>query len=205
MIVQLFVALVKAVRRSKKCNRVRNMNGYGYIELRTGFPHWIESWIVYFDESSGRDVLSQIEPERLQNLQPSRAIAMRLLDRLSLQLWILRLFESLVRRLSKGVEPAGISVVISRNRVGQPFFIPSSKVDHGADVLPLHDLQHFLWRSQILPLRGKLHPRFRFRRHGKMSMDINQGKFRLRNPRLVHMQHALRLVLRQVEWLGRRR
>ena len=137
MIVQLFVALVEAVRRSKERNRVRNVNGHRNIELCTGIPHGIKACVVNSHEGPGCDVLPQVESERLQNLQPTCSVTMRLLDGLGLQLWIV----PRVRGLGKGVEPSGISAVISHHGFGESFFVSARQVDHGTNVLSLHHRQ----------------------------------------------------------------
>src|SRR5215470_2011033 len=94
----------------------------------------IGSRIVYFDEAPGCDVLAQIEPERLQNLQPSRSRTLCLFNLLGLQFWILRVFGSCGARLGKGIEPSGIRAVIFLHRFGQAIVISARQVDHRTNI-----------------------------------------------------------------------
>ena len=65
MIVEFLIPLVKAIGRSEECNRVRDVNRDRHFQLPTGVPHGIEPRVVNFHQFARRDVLAQIEPERL--------------------------------------------------------------------------------------------------------------------------------------------
>src|SRR6266581_5101665 len=55
MVIQFLIALVEAVRRSKECNRIRDMNRYREVELATGVPHGIKSGVVNLHERARCD------------------------------------------------------------------------------------------------------------------------------------------------------
>ena len=46
VIVQFFVALVEAIRGREECDWIRNVDRYWHVQLATGVPHGIKSWIV---------------------------------------------------------------------------------------------------------------------------------------------------------------
>ena len=58
MVAQFFVALVEAIRRRKKRDRIGDVNRDRHLELPAGIPHGIESRIVNFHQRTGRNVLS---------------------------------------------------------------------------------------------------------------------------------------------------
>ncbi len=91
MIAQFLVPLVESVGRSEEGNRVGDMNCDWHIQLSAGVPHRVEPGIVDLYQPPGGKVLSQIEAQRLQDLETTSSIAVSLFDRLSLQLRIVRL------------------------------------------------------------------------------------------------------------------
>src|SRR5450755_669875 len=160
MVVQFLVPLVKAVRRGKECNRIRDMNGHGEVELAAGIPHGIEPGIVDLHERARGDAFAKVKAESLKNLQTSRAVAMRLLDRPRLHLWIVRLLKSRVRRFGKSIETSLMRTIIVRDGFREAFVVPASQVHHRANILALHYRQQLLRRAQVFPLRSKLDAMF---------------------------------------------
>ena len=67
MIIEFFIAFVKTIGGSKKCDRIGDMNGYRHIQLPTGVPHGIKSRIVNLDECSGSDIFAKVESKRFEN------------------------------------------------------------------------------------------------------------------------------------------
>ena len=62
------------------------MNRHREIQLSASIPHGIETRVVNLHERSRRDVLAQIKSESFEDFQAARAVAVRLLNRLRLQL-----------------------------------------------------------------------------------------------------------------------
>ena len=61
MIIELLIALVETIGRSKKRDRVRYVNSHGHVQLATDVPHGIESRIIDLYEYAGSNVFSKIE------------------------------------------------------------------------------------------------------------------------------------------------
>src|SRR6201987_3005854 len=117
MIAQLLGTLIKAVRGSKEGNRIGHMDGYWNPQASAGLPHRIEAGIIDLHQRTGRCVLTQIEPERLQNLQAARSVSMPLNDGTILQLRVIRPHEEIVRRLDKRKEPVGTFFTVTADGV----------------------------------------------------------------------------------------
>src|SRR5882724_11771419 len=112
MVVEFFKTLIEAIRRSKKGERIRDMNRYRHIQLPAGIPHRIKSWIINLHQGARGDVLAEVKPQRLEDLQAASSIVMRSLDRLRLKFRIIRLLGARVRGFSEGVKASGKSAII---------------------------------------------------------------------------------------------
>src|ERR1051325_1121539 len=97
MIVEFFPTLVEPVDRSEESDWIRNVNGNRNPETATCVPHRIEASIIDLDELV--IFIADNQTERFQNLQPMRAIAMSLLNRVSLHGGVPRLVHAVVKRL----------------------------------------------------------------------------------------------------------
>src|SRR6185312_4917226 len=84
MVAELFVSLVEPVSRREEGNWIGDVNRHGHVQLRARVPHGVESRIVDLDQRSGRDVVSQVESECLQNFESAGAVTMSLFDGLGL-------------------------------------------------------------------------------------------------------------------------
>src|ERR1700722_454149 len=108
MIIQLFVALVEAIRGGEKCNRIRNVNCHGNVELSASVPHGIKTDIVNFHQRARSNVFSKIESQGLENLQAASPITMGPLYSLRLHFRVIRLLEAGIRGLGERVKAAGV-------------------------------------------------------------------------------------------------
>ena len=138
VVVQLFVALVVFVGRSKKSNGIRNVDGDRHPQLAAGIPHRIESRVVDLDELAGGDTLAQIQAESLQDLKPPRPLAPSLFDGLRLERRVTRLQKTVVARFSKRIEPSGKSSIVTRDRIRQPCAKSSGEIHHSENVPAFH-------------------------------------------------------------------
>ncbi len=202
MIIQLFVALVEAIRGSEKCNRIRNVNCHGNVELSASFPHGVKTRIVNFHQCARSDVFAKIKSQCLENLQAASTITMGALDRLCLQLRVIRLLEARIRRLGERIKAARIRTVVFRHGFGEPVLVATRQVDHGPNVLAVHYGEQFLRSSQIVAIRREFHSLFRLGRAGDVRMEVNVWKLRTLNAGLAHAEHASGLILRKLQRRG---
>src|SRR5450432_141786 len=202
MIVQLLITLVEAVGWQEECDRIRNMNCYWKIELAARIPHGIKTWVVNLYQRTRRYVLAEIKSERLENFQSARAIAMRTLDGLCLQLRVIRFFEAGIGGLSESVKTAGIGTVVFSDGFGEAMIVATGQVHHRANVLAVHDREQLLRSSQIFAIGREFHTFLRFGRAGDVGMKVDERKFRTLDARLIHAEHASWFVLRKLQGRG---
>src|SRR6266581_1010579 len=69
MIVQFLEALVETVDGKEESFRIRNVDRHRDSQRPARFPHGIEPLVIHFHEWPRRDVLTQVEPQGLKNLQ----------------------------------------------------------------------------------------------------------------------------------------
>ena len=124
------------------------------------------------------------------------------LDGLGLQLRVIRFFEAGIRRLGEGIKTAGICAVVLRNSFGETMIVATSQVDHRPNILAVHDREQFLRSAQVFAIGREFHSFLRLCRAGDVGMEIDEWKFRTLDVRLVHLEHASWLVLRELQ--GRR-
>src|SRR5256885_1974338 len=125
------------------------MNRDRHIQLPTGIPHGVKARIINFDQLAGRYVLSQIEPERLQDLQTFSASLVRPLNFLRLNARIVRFQKSCVAGLGESYKPARMRLVILADCLHQSSVVSPCKVYHGTKVLTVHDRKQFIWSAEI--------------------------------------------------------
>src|ERR1700678_224093 len=178
MIIQLFVALVEAIRGGEKCNWIRDVNCHGDVELSAGVPHGIKTDIVNFHQCARSDVFAKIKSQGLENLQAASPITMGPLDRLCLQFRVIRLLEARIRWLGERIKAARIQTVVFRYRFGEAVLVAPRQIDHGPNVLAVHYREQFLGSSEVLAIWREFHSLFRLRRAGDVRMEINGWKFR---------------------------
>ena len=115
VIVQLLVALVEAIGRQEKGDRVGDMDGHRHVQLAARLPHGIEAGIVDGDEFAGGDVLSQIQSESFEDLQTPGTGSLGIGDGIGLDPGIARLQEPVVAGFGEGQESAGMRLVVACN------------------------------------------------------------------------------------------
>jgi len=177
MIIELLIALVKAISRSKKRNRVRYVNSHRQVQLATGVPHGIESRIINLYECAGSNVLSKIKTESLQNFQAPRTLPIGLLDGLSLKFRIGGFLPAFVAGLGKRVEATRKRSIIFVDDVAQALAVTAGEVHHSPDVFAIHDGQKLFGRAQIFTFRGQFHAIFGLRRCRDVGVKIEDRKF----------------------------
>lgn len=73
MVVELLVALVESVHSREEGQRVRHVNAHWHFQGARNLPHRIEPRIVNLDQVPGLSVLTKIQAQGLENLDPTRA------------------------------------------------------------------------------------------------------------------------------------
>src|SRR5215469_3196236 len=131
MIAEFLVALIESIDGPEEGDRVRDMDSDGNAQAAANIPHGIKTRVIYRDELPGSNVLPQIEPERLQNLQAACAIAMSFFDCLGLNLRIASLQQPLIARLSEGVKAAGMGCVVAANVFADADPVAAGEIHHG--------------------------------------------------------------------------
>src|SRR5579884_4028001 len=106
MLDQLFISLVRRVKRMEKRFRVAGVNEDGNAEAPTFVPHRIETGIIDGDEFTG--FVADPEPEILQNFQATRAAADAVINLLYHGAAEVGIINSAPVEHGKNHEPAGV-------------------------------------------------------------------------------------------------
>ena len=131
MVIQFLVTLVEPVGGREESHRIGNMNRHRHIEPPAGIPHGIETSVVYRHQFSGRDVLSEIQAQSLQDLQTLGSGPVRLFDCRGLETRIVRFLKTAVPRFGESIEAAWKRFVVPGDSIFQAFAITASEVHHG--------------------------------------------------------------------------
>ena len=203
MVLQFLDALVEAIDRQEERFGICHMDAHGEVERRARLPHRVKSAIVDRDQASVRATVAQIQPERLQDFDTSRAGAMGPLDLLGLKRGIPWLARSRPPRLGERDEPPRVGSIVIAHDLLETCAAATRQVDHRRDALPVH-------RGDDVRCGGGighgLHVFGAFRRapaSRQVGVHVDDRKPWSRDARLRHVKHALWLKLIQRQ-TGRR-
>ena len=198
MVGQLLVALVVPIGRQEERLGVADVDRDGEAE-RTGLlPHRIEAWVVHLHERAvlaGRVLVAQEQAQRLEHLHAHRAGGLRRGELVGLPLRVIGALRLGPRRFGEGQEPPGMRAIEPCNCASESLTLSAGEVDHRADVAGVHHLQQVgRWhRPPRLPRVGLRAA------DGQMRVHVDDWKRRLLDHRHRHVQHALRLVVHQLQ------
>jgi hypothetical protein len=65
-----------------------------------------------------------------------------------------------IGRLGEGIKATRIRKVVFRYGLGDATFVATGQIDHGPNVLPVHDGEKFLGSSKVFTVRGEFHSLF---------------------------------------------
>ena len=199
MVVQFLPAFVEAVDGQEKRLRIGDVNRHRHLERRAGFPHRVEAPVVDFHQRTLGDFFAQIQPQRLQDLQPARAVLVRAFDFIGLEPGVVGFQEPAVPGFGEREEAARVRAVVTRHAFPQPAADPSRQVDQHPDVSPVHHHQQSLRRLEKDPLLAEGNSLHGLLGETQVRVNIDDREFCPRNLRFRRVQHAARLIVAQVQ------
>src|SRR5579864_4032939 len=128
MVIEFLVPFVEAISRREERNRIRNVNGNRHIQLAARVPHRVETRVIDSYQFAGCDVLSQIETERLQDLQAFASCAVCTFDGVRLNTRIIRLKKFLITGFGEAEETARIRLIIFRDHLRESVIVSTSQI-----------------------------------------------------------------------------
>jgi hypothetical protein len=179
------------------------MNGNRHVQLPARIPHRIESRIVDLHQIPRSNLIPQVKPECLENLQPMRPVAARLLDCLGLYPRIIGLQQPRVTWLGESVKTIAITPVVLLNGLSQARPESSREIHHGANILAIHHCDQLAGRGVEIPFRTQVDSVDRLARLGNVRVDVDHRVARSLNSRLSRVQHAGGPIVGKIEsgWL----
>ena len=185
---ELLVSFVEAIDRQEERFRIPDVHRDRQPETPAGIPHRIETRIVHLHQRAIRAAVPQIQAKRLEDLQAHRARGLRFRDLLGLPAGVAGLARARPGGLGHRDEPARERAIEAPDR-GREIVAPSAgEVDHRAQVDRVHHADQIRRRHAAACRPGP-------RRYVAVKVDHREP--RAIDVRFAHVQHALRLELRE--------